>query len=171
MVQRQAMTSRESVWTDHAGAKGGVMYGKPIVVIEGAQAKPPTAREALDALGLARNMVHFDNADQALGRLRGERAWEPAVIVLDGLPDGPNGLDALKILKSDETLRAIPVIVVTPSGDAQVVDESFARGAAGFVVKPASRSEFIETMRAIHEYWTLSEVPPGMQSVRCWLGT
>ena len=147
------------------------MYGKPIVVIEGAQARPPTAREALDALGLACNMVHFDSADQALGRLKGERAWKPAVIVLDSPANGPKEMDVLKTLKSDETLRTIPVIVVTPSGDAQVVDESFAQGAAGFVVKPASRSEFIETMRAIHEYWTLSEVPPGMQSVRCWLGT
>lgn len=137
------------------------MYTRPMLLIEGPHARPPTASEALDDLGLTGDVVHCHNLGQALDRLKGERALEPAVIVLDGLTEAQEGLDVLKALKSSEALRSVPVVVLAPSGETQVVDESFSLGVAGFVVKSGSRSEFVEAVRAIHEYWTLSEVPPG----------
>lgn len=136
------------------------MYGKPILLIEGPGARPPTVSEALGQLGLTANVVHCHSLGQALDRLKSERDLEPAVIVLDGLTEAQDGLDALKAVKSSQTLRSIPVVVPAPSGEEQVVDESFAPGAAGFVVKSGSSSEFAEAVRMIHEYWTLSEVPP-----------
>jgi DNA-binding NarL/FixJ family response regulator len=147
------------------------MYDKPVVLIEADQARPPTASEVLHELGLARNVLRFHDAGQALDRFKRERVPDPAVIVLDGLSSGEADLDALRAVKSDETLKSVPVIVLAPSGDPQVVDESFSLGAAGFVVKSASRGEFVEAIRAVHEYWTLSEVPSGVQSARSWPGS
>lgn len=136
------------------------MYARPMLLIEGPHARPPTASEALNELGLTGNVVHCHDLGQALERLKGERALEPAVIVLDGLIEAHEGLDVLRAFKSSETLRSVPVVVLAPSGNARVVDESFSLGVAGFVVKSGSRSEFVEAVRAIHEYWTLSEAPP-----------
>jgi DNA-binding NarL/FixJ family response regulator len=77
--------------------------------------------------------------------------------------DSPSGrgnvLELVRTVKQDERLKNIPVIAMTPSEDAEVIDESFGLGAAGYVVKSADRNEFIETVRAICQYWTLSQVP------------
>lgn len=153
----------------YPAGKATVMCDKPILLIEGTQAKPPMAREVLDALGVTRNVQHCHDVGQAVDWLKCERVPESAVIVLDGPTSGGAGLDALRTVKSDERLKSVPVIVLALSGDAQMVDESFALGAAGFVVKSTSRTEFIEAMRAICRYWTLSEVPSGTQSLRRWL--
>jgi signal transduction histidine kinase/CheY-like chemotaxis protein len=69
-------------------------------------------------------------ARQALQQLR------PAAIVLDILLEGQNGWTFLRELKSDETTRTIPVLVIT------VIDnekQALALGADGFLIKPVDR--------------------------------
>ncbi len=141
------------------GAKSATLYNKPIMLVEGSQARPPTVKEVLEELDITRDVVHVRDAEQALERLKGEPPLEPSVILLDTVTNGDGGLEALRAVKSDPVLRTIPVIVLASSGDARVVNESFALGAAGFVIKSTYRDEFVEVVRAIHEYWTLSKVP------------
>lgn len=138
-----------------------MLYGKPILLIEGAQATRPTIEEALDELGMTRNVVHVSDVAQALERLSSPQVLEPAVILLGSSMKGQDDLDLLRAIKSERQLKTIPVIVLAPSADARIVNESFALGAAGFVVKSPCWEEFVETVRTIHEYWTLSEVPLG----------
>jgi len=70
-----------------------------------------------------------------------------------------NGLEFLKMVKTNETLKRIPVIVLTTSrGDQELVD-SFDYGVAGYMVKPANYLQFVEVMKAINLYWTISEIP------------
>jgi CheY-like chemotaxis protein len=143
------------------GSEEQMLYTKPILLIEGAQATSPTIKEALDELGMTSNVVHVHDVERALERLSSRQHVEPAVIFLDGSTHGRDGLELLRTIKSDPRLGTIPVIVLAPSADARIVNESFALGAAGFVVKSLCREEFVEAVRAIHDYWTLSEVPVG----------
>jgi CheY-like chemotaxis protein len=139
-----------------------MLHSKPILLIEGPQATPPTIREALDELGVVRHVVQVDDIHQALHRLNDSQAAAPGVIFLDNSTGQRDGLEFLRAVKADPMLQAIPVIVLAPSAEAQIVNESFALGAAGFVVKSLCRQEFVEAIRAIREYWTLSEVPLGV---------
>ena len=75
-----------------------------------------------------------------------------------------NGIGFLKILKADDSLKKIPVVVLTTSADKADTVESFELGVAGYVVKPIGYKEFIEKIGAINLYWTLSELPNGDQS-------
>ncbi len=136
-----------------------MVYSKPILLIEGPQATSPTIREALDELGMTRHVVQVDDIRRALHYLNDAQAMEPGVIFLDSAAGHRDGLEFLRAVKADPILQTIPVIVLAPSAQAQIVNESFALGAAGFVVKSLCRQEFAEAVRAIHEYWTLSEVP------------
>ena len=135
--------------------------GKPILLIEDDGASGPTVRAALGELGVSHGVVHVTNADEALAFLRTEAPHMPSIIFLDGSQKETNGLDVLKAVKRDEKLRSIPVITLAPSGDASIINESFELGAAGYVVKSQNHKDFVEAVRAVHQYWMLSEVPVG----------
>lgn len=139
-----------------------MLYSKPILLIEGVSATPPTIREALDELGMTRNVEQVHDVKEALRHLGDPRTQEPAVIFLNGSASDRDDLELLRVVKADPMLKTIPVIVMAASASATIVNETFALGAAGFIVKSGSREQFVEAVRAIREYWTLSEVPLGV---------
>ena len=70
-----------------------------------------------------------------------------------------NGIEFLHVVKNDETLKPIPVIVLTTSEEETDRIESFQLGVAGYIVKPVDFHSFVEAIRVLDLYWTLSELP------------
>ncbi len=70
-----------------------------------------------------------------------------------------NGVEFLKHMRADERLKPIPVIVLTTSREEQDRVSSFNLGVAGYMIKPVDYLQFVEVIRAINLYWTLSELP------------
>ncbi len=70
-----------------------------------------------------------------------------------------NGIEFLKIAKRDESLKRIPVVVLTTSKDEQDIVDSFNLSVAGYMIKPVDYLQFVETARTLDVYWTLSELP------------
>ena len=83
----------------------------------------------------------------------------PGLILMDLSIPRMSGLELLLALKSDPDLREIPVVVLTASDEHQDVKTAFARGAAGYIVKPTTFEKFVEAIATLHLYWTLSELP------------
>lgn len=77
-------------------------------------------------------IVHALNAEEALELVVSER---PDIILLDILLPGMNGVQLLKVLKSDEATKDIPVLMFSNLDDTTRVEECTALGAAGFFVK------------------------------------
>jgi DNA-binding response OmpR family regulator len=77
-----------------------------------------------------------------------------------------NGFEFLKIAKADDTLKRIPVVVLTTSTDFRNVVESFNSHASGYIVKPVNYVRFVEAIKTLDMYWTLSELP-NMDSSGC----
>ncbi len=80
--------------------------------------------------------------DQCLEAGNGRQAMELLadhwvdIIVSDiNMPD-VSGLELLEQLKKNETLREIPVIMITTEGSEERMKEAFERGAKGFIKKP-----------------------------------
>jgi two-component system response regulator len=134
---------------------------KPILLVEDSESEGPTVRQALEELGVGDRVVRLSTATEALQYLGGDMAPKPAVILADASERDAGGLEILRRVKAEEKLKAIPVVVIAPSSDEQIINESFGLGAAGYVVKSPDLNEFVEAVRAIHEYWTLSELPVG----------
>ncbi|MHC4538618.1 MAG: response regulator [Planctomycetota bacterium] len=84
----------------------------------------------------------------------------PCVILLDLNMPKMSGTEFLRIVKADDTLKTIPVIVFTTSSTEQDIAESFELGAAGYMVKSIDYGKFIDTIKTIDLYWTLSKLPP-----------
>jgi two-component system response regulator len=134
---------------------------KPILLVEDSESEGPTVRQALGELGVGDRVVRSSTAAEALEYLRSDTAAKPAVVLVDVSTRDADGLGLLRRVKAEERLKTIPVIVIAPSSDVQIINESFGLGAAGYVVKSPDLDEFVEAVRAIHQYWMLSELPVG----------
>jgi CheY-like chemotaxis protein len=69
-----------------------------------------------------------------------------------------NGAEFLRVLKTNARLRKIPVTVLTTSEEERDRSECFDLGVAGYMLKPVDYSRFIEIIRTIDRYWTLSKL-------------
>ena len=132
---------------------------KSILLIEDDNVDVMTVERVFRDLKIANQLVSTSNGEQALEYLRTNGNKKPCVILLDLNMPKMNGTEFLKIVKTDEALKKIPVVVLTTSSQQQDVVESFKLNVAGYMVKSADYAKFIETIRTINLYWTLSELP------------
>jgi len=132
---------------------------KPILLVEDDDIDAMTVERALKQIHVVNKLVHRLNGEDALEYLRNEPDNRPCVILLDLNMPRMNGIEFLRVVKADSELRRIPVVVLTTSRDEQDKVESFDLSVAGYMVKPADYQKFVEAMRAIDIYWTLSELP------------
>jgi len=134
---------------------------KPILLVEDDSVDTMTVKRALKELKVTNQLICTNDGEEALEYLRNESKKKPCVILLDLNMPKMNGVEFLKIAKADETLKKIPVVVLTTSKDKQDIVESFKHSVAGYMVKPTDYKKFVEAIRAIDLYWTLSELPDG----------
>lgn len=106
------------------------------------------------------NPIHVcKNGLEALEFLQKSSNRRPSIILLDINMPKMNGIEFLEVIKKDEDLKSIPVVVLTTSKAEQDKMESFNLGVAGYMIKPVDYLQFVETVKTIHLYWTLSELP------------
>ena len=120
--------------------------------------------------GYAVELHGASDGHEALRFLRRESAQfaaaaRPDMILLDLKMPGLSGLELLAALKQDESLRAIPVVVITTSALESDVAASYRFGAAGYVLKPTDINQFVAAIHKLGEYWfklvRLPENPAG----------
>ena len=135
---------------------------KPILLVEDDHVDAITVRRALRDLNVPNDIVHQLDGEDALEYLRSSDNKRPCVILLDLNMPRMNGIDFLKIIKNDDELKKIPVIVMTTSKDERDKMESFEFSVAGYIIKSTDYKKFVESLKILNLYWTLSELPyPG----------
>ena len=65
----------------------------------------------------------------------------------------------LRALRADPDLQFIPVVVLTTSDEDRDKIEAYQLNVAGYIVKPVTLPNFVETMATLNHYWMLSELP------------
>jgi DNA-binding response OmpR family regulator len=100
------------------------------------------------------------DGEEALDYLLRRGEWErrpsehtPNLVVLDLKLPKIGGLQVLEQLKSRPDCAAIPVVVLTSSGEHRDIVESYRRGANSYVQKPVDIAQFRASIRAIASYW------------------
>lgn len=131
---------------------------KPIMLVEDDKVDAMTVRRALKEINVTNEILIAENGEEALDVL--ERIGEqlPCIILLDLNMPRMNGLEFLKIVKQNEKFKRVPVIVLTTSGEEKDKMQSFELGIAGYMMKPVDYKQFVEVIKAINLYWTLSEL-------------
>ena len=132
---------------------------KPILLVDDDGIDALTVRRAFKDLGVTNPLVHSVNGEEALKYLTDQSNERPCVILLDLNMPKMNGIEFLGIVKEDDSLKHIPVIVLTTSTEECDIRESFRHSVGGYIVKPVDYKNFVEAMRTVNMYWTLSELP------------
>ena len=93
------------------------------------------------------------------------RAPRPDLILLDlGLPE-KDGREVLTETRSDESLREIPIVVMTASTDETDKTESEKLEVAGYLVKPVELAKFLKLIRKLKHLWKEDMIlPSGWQA-------
>jgi DNA-binding NarL/FixJ family response regulator len=142
------------------GTIGSVIQGrKPILLVGNLGQEAPAIHQALDELTPNRQEIRSVAGSEVLLHLRAACAEGPGVLLL--AVDGTSGaeLSILKTIKEDEHLRSLPVVVLGPSGNACLVQESFGLGAAGYMANSADPQELAAMIRTVGQYWNLCKLP------------
>ena len=132
---------------------------KPILLLEDDYVDALTVKRALKELKITNPLQVAGNGEEGLDYLRDETSQQPSIILLDLNMPRMNGIEFLQIVKQDDDLRRIPVVVLTTSNEHPDKIESFNLGIAGYMSKPVDYTKFVEVIRTIDLYWTLSELP------------
>jgi two-component system response regulator len=91
-----------------------------------------------------------------------ERPLEPGfrLVLLDLKIPRVSGFDVLARIKSDDRLKALPVVVFSSSREQVDVMECYRRGANAYVQKPADFERFREAIRLLKTFWLGLNEPP-----------
>jgi CheY-like chemotaxis protein len=118
-------------------------------------------RDALQNSRLANQMRFVVDGQDLLDYLRREGRWagpevnapRPGIILLDLNMPKKDGREALAEIKADESLRRIPVVVLTTSKDESDVLATYDLGVSSFITKPVTFGGLVDVMRTWRQYW------------------
>jgi CheY-like chemotaxis protein len=89
-------------------------------------------------------------------------APRPGIILLDLNMPKKDGREALVEIKADQSLRRIPIVVLTTSKDEEDVLRTYDLGVSSFITKPVTFAGLVEVMRTWKRYWfEIVELPDG----------
>lgn len=128
------------------------------MLVEDDEVDAMTVRRALKELHVPNPLVQAENGEEALAYLRQPGQVTPCIILLDLNMPVMGGIEFLQMAKHDAALKRIPVVVLTTSDEQQDKVASYDLGVAGYIRKPVDYRQFVEAVRAIDTYWTLSEL-------------
>lgn len=131
------------------------------MLVEDDRVDAMTVKRALKEIKVTNLLNIVSDGEEALAFLRDPENETPCIILLDLNMPRMNGIEFLRVAKGDETLKRIPVVVLTSSRDERDKVGSFNLGVAGYMVKPVDYQQVVEVVKTIDLYWTLSELPPG----------
>ncbi len=130
-----------------------------ILLVEDDEVDIKSVKRAFKDINIKNPLTTKNNGEEALEYLRKENNKLPGLILLDLKMPRMNGLEFLKIVKKEDKLKSIPIIALTTSNENKDKTESFNLGVSGYMIKPVNYRDFVEVIRIIKTYWTLSESP------------
>ncbi|MFE1748894.1 response regulator [Coleofasciculus sp. H7-2] len=147
---------------------------KRILLVEDSPNDVELTLAALEENHLANEVVVVRDGEEALdyiyrrGIFKLRIEGNPVVVLLDLKLPKVDGLEVLAQLKSDPTMKLIPVVMLTSSREEQDLIRSYDLGVNAYVVKPVDFHEFVNAIKGIGLFWAVvNQPPPGSFPLVC----
>ena len=141
---------------------------KRILLVEDSDNDAELTLKALGRKGLANEVEWVRDGQQALDFINHQGAYihrsgnHPGLILLDLNLPKVGGLEVLRIIKTTDSLKSIPVVVLTSSKEERDLTESYSIGVNAYVVKPVDFHNFMDAVAELGIFWALVNEPPAI---------
>lgn len=108
--------------------------------------------QAIDETGVNTELTVVDNGKELVDNLKDPEVENPDIIFMDINMPVKDGKQALKEIKQDEELKNIPTVMLSTSGSAKEVKETFDAGASLYIAKPNSFKSFILLLKNVFSF-------------------
>ena len=143
------------------------MDDKIILLVEDNADDEVLTLRALKKNNIRNEVVVARNGVEALDYLFGTGTYAgrnlnivPQVVLLDLKLPKLDGLEVLRRLRSNESTKLLPVVILTSSDEEQDRFNSYGLGANSYVRKPVDFNQFSEAVRQLGLYWLVVNQPP-----------
>ena len=140
--------------------------GRPaeVLLVEDSPGDVRLTREALKEGKVRNNLSHVSDGVEAMAFLRREgkyaEAPRPDIVLLDLNMPRKDGREVLAEMKSDESLKRIPVVILTTSEAEQDILKTYDLHANCYLTKPVDLEQFISIVKSVEDFWlTIVQLP------------
>lgn len=140
--------------------------GRPmeILLVEDSLTSARLTIGALKSGGLEHRLTWLTDGGEASAFLRREgkytRAPQPDLVLLDVMLPGKSGRELLGEMRSDESLKEIPVVIMTGTVDPAAAAEFEHLQVQGFLTKPVDLGQFLQLVEQLKDYWKADMILP-----------
>lgn len=136
-----------------------------VLLVEDSPSDQELTREAFESARVLNELHVVGDGDEAMEFLykRGpfSNAPRPDIVLLDLNLPRMDGREVLAEIKADESLRTIPVVILTTSDDEHDVLSSYGLNANCYLTKPVGFENFMDVLRVLEQFWlVLVRLPP-----------
>jgi CheY-like chemotaxis protein len=128
-----------------------------ILLVEDNPGDARLTQEVFKLNKMPKTLSVVEDGVEALAYLRQEGkysdAQRPDLILLDLNLPKKDGRQVLAAIKGDDSLRRIPVVVLTTSRDQEDIHHAYDLNANCFLTKPVDFEQFAKLVEAIEEFW------------------
>jgi DNA-binding response OmpR family regulator len=137
-----------------------------IIMIEDDEGHARLIERNIRRSGVNNDIIPFTNGTDAMNYLFGsDGSGQPhkghaLLILLDlNLPD-MTGIDILRQIKENKTLKSAPVVVLTTTDDSQEIKRCYELGCNVYITKPVNYESFANAIRQLGLFFSVIQVPP-----------
>ena len=128
-----------------------------ILLVEDSPGDADLAKEALAESKLYNNLFTVVDGEEAMDFLYKKGNYKdvpkPDLILLDLNLPKKDGREVLKEIKEHESLRRIPVVILTTSRAEEDIIETYDSHANCYITKPLDLNKFLEVVKKIEDFW------------------
>lgn len=136
-----------------------------ILMAEDDEGHASLVQRNLKRAGIANEVVHVKDGQEALDYLRCESAYAgrvpdgPLLLLLDIKMPRVDGVEVLRRLKAEDRTARLPVIMLTTTDDPREVQRCYDLGCSIYVTKPVAYDQFIEAIKRLGLFLSIVRVP------------
>ena len=143
-----------------------------ILLIEDNPYEAKLTISSLEEYHLANSLVHIDDGSEALDFVFARGKYEdrkdernPKIILLDLNLPKIGGLEVLRQIRSNESTRSIPVVILSSSKQESDIASGYGFGVNSYIVKPVEFDSFAKAVADLGMYWSVLNQAPVLQPV------
>ncbi|MEQ9468281.1 MAG: response regulator [Ekhidna sp.] len=138
-----------------------------IILVEDSPDDAELTMRSLKKGNVVNDVIWLKDGEEALNYLLRKGAYaqrelltKPKLILLDLKLPKVSGIEVLEVIKKDDELKTIPVVIMTSSRENKDLEKCYELGVNSYVVKPINFNKFMDMANEVSMYWVMINKTP-----------